>query len=54
MWFFEGIIAILIFPVNWFWKSYEKYKQSGDEWDLILSFLISLSGVFLLGGAFCF
>lgn len=52
MWFLKWIISILIFPVNWFWKSYEKYEQSGDSWDLILSFLISLSGVLLLGGAF--
>lgn len=52
MWFFEWIVSIVIFPVNWFWKSYEKYEQSRDIWELILAFLVSFSGLLLLGGAF--
>ena len=51
MWFIEKLIAILTFPISWFWESFEKYKETKSVWKIILLFAGSLSGLALLGGS---
>lgn len=49
MWFIEKIITLLLFPVHWFWEKFEEYKDEQCIWKIILLFIVSLSGVILLG-----
>lgn len=51
MWFIEKLTAILTFPINCFWESFEKYKETKSVWKIILLFAGSLSGLVLLGGS---
>ena len=51
MWFIEKLTAILTFPINWFWQSFEKYKETKSIWKIILLFVGSLSGLVLLWGS---
>lgn len=49
MWFWSKIIAILTYPIRWFWESYEEYKEEESAWKIILLFVGSLSGVIIIG-----
>ena len=39
------IKQILTYPVQWFWKKYEKCKESGDTVKMIILWLVSLTGL---------
>jgi len=47
MWFWDKVIAILTFPVRWFWNTYREYKEERCMWKVIVLFVTSLSGVIL-------
>lgn len=46
----EKLLALLTFPVNWFWESFERYKDTKSVGKIILLFVGSLTGLVLLGG----
>ena len=50
MWFIEKLLSLLIFPVKWFWESFERYKDTKSIWKIVLLFAGSLTGLVLLGG----
>lgn len=50
MWFIEKLLDLLTFPVKFFWKNFEQYKETKSVGKLILLFAISLAGLILLGG----
>lgn len=50
MWFIDKLISLLTFPINWFWESFEKYKETKSIGKIILLFAGSLSGLALIGG----
>lgn len=43
------IKQILTYPVQWFWKKYEKCKESGDTVKMIILWLVSLTGLVSIG-----
>jgi len=45
----EYLVSVLTFPVCWFWKRFETYKQSGNIAKIALLFAVSLSGVVVIG-----
>lgn len=51
MWFFEYFFSLLSFTIEWFWTQMEEYKESKNIFRIILLFVISLSGLFLIGGS---
>lgn len=50
IWFVEKILELLTFPINWFWKSFERYKDTKSVGKIFLLFAGSLMGLVLLGG----
>lgn len=50
MWIIDKLISLMTFPVQWFWESYEKYKETKSVGKIILLFAGSLAGLVLLGG----
>lgn len=50
IWFIEKILEFMTFPINWFWKSFERYKDTKSVGKIILLFAGSLTGLVLLGG----
>lgn len=50
MWILEKLFEIVSFPVTWFWKKYNKLKETKDIKRLILFFILSLSGFVILAG----
>lgn len=46
---FELLTSVITFPINWFWKHYKSYSKEKDTSKIILLFLFSLLGIFLLG-----
>lgn len=51
MFIFHWIWGILMFPIQWFWKRYEKYAESRSIGKIIILFLISLTGLGLFAYA---
>lgn len=45
----DWLIAILTFPIKWFWEKYKSYKDDNNILGIFLIFLMSLSGVAILG-----
>lgn len=41
---------IISFPISWFWKQYQSYKDNNDTIGMIALFFVSLSGTALLTG----
>lgn len=52
MWFIEKLFDLLTFPVKFFWKNFEQYKETKSVGKLILLFAISLAGLICCGQAF--
>lgn len=50
-WILEWIVSLLTFTVEWFWTRLEEYKESKSILRIILLFVISLSGLFLISGS---
>lgn len=51
MLFLEKILSLLMFPIRWFWDTYEKYREERNILKIILLFICSLSGVAIIGFA---
>ena len=51
MFIFHWIWGILLFPIQWFWKQYEKYVESRSIGKIIILFLVSLTGLGLFAYA---
>ncbi len=47
---FKWICNIITYPINWFWKQYQSYKDSNDTLGIIALFFVSLTGSLLIGG----
>ncbi len=48
MWIVEWLLSILTYPITWFWTAYNTYKEERKVWKIIVLFVISLSGLFLV------
>lgn len=44
----EWLLSLVAFPVKWYWKNIKQFK--GSKWKQILLWIVSISGVFLIGG----
>lgn len=49
MWFIKWLLSILIYPIKWFWKGYEKYKAENNVFMVIVLWGVSLTGIGVIG-----
>lgn len=49
MWFIKWLLSMLIYPIKWFWKEYEKYKQENNVFMVVVLWVVSLTGVGVIG-----
>ena len=49
MWIMQKILSVLLFPIHWFWEKYEEYKKEESVIKIIILFILSLSGVAIIG-----
>lgn len=47
----NNLIEILLFPVRWFWIKYNQCKEEGNIIKILFLFIISFSGIALIGVA---
>lgn len=49
MWIMQKILSVLLFPIHLFWEKYEEYKKEESVIKIIIFFILSLSGVAIIG-----
>lgn len=49
MMFLEWLVSLITYPIKWFWKKYEMYKETRNISKLVLLFIFSISGILILG-----
>lgn len=49
MWFIKWLMSMLVYPIKWFWKEYEKYKAENNVFMVIVLWLVSLTGIGVIG-----
>lgn len=51
MWFWQWLYTLISFPVEWFWKRLEQYKESKSIGKIIILAVVSISGLLLFIGS---
>lgn len=49
MWMIEKLVALITFPIQWFWAKYTHYQEEENILKIIILFTLSLSGVAIIG-----
>lgn len=45
----KWLLSLFMFPVKWFWERYQKCKEANAVWKMVLLFLMSLTGIAVVG-----
>lgn len=53
MWIAKWLLSMIIYPIKWFWKEYEKYKQENNVFMVVVLWIVSLTGVGVIGYCIC-
>lgn len=48
-WIAKWLLSILIYPIKWFWKEYEEYKQENNFLMVVVLWGVSLTGMGTIG-----
>ena len=51
MWLFEWLLSMLSYPIKWFWKGYEKYREENKAFMVVILWIVSFTGVVIIGYA---
>ncbi|MBR5509581.1 MAG: hypothetical protein IKV59_05965 [Lachnospiraceae bacterium] len=43
------LLSMLVYPIKWFWKGYEKYKSENNVFMVVVLWVISLTGIGVSG-----
>lgn len=49
MWLVKWLLSMLVYPIKWFWKGYEKYKSENNVFMVVVLWVISLTGIGVIG-----
>lgn len=49
MWFIKWLLSMLVYPIKWFWKGYEKYKSENNVFMVVVLWVVSLTGIGVIG-----
>lgn len=48
-WIFEKLLKFFLYPIRWFWDSYDRYREEQSILKIIFLFIVSLSGLVVFG-----
>lgn len=48
MWLIETLINLFLYPIDWWWDMYEKYRKSKSTFKMILLFITSIMGLVVI------
>lgn len=49
MWMVKWLLSMLVYPIKWFWKEYEKYKAENNVLMVVILWVVSLTGIGVIG-----
>lgn len=49
MWIVKWLLSMLVYPIKWFWKEYEKYKAENNVLMVVILWVVSLTGIGVIG-----